>query len=664
MKGSRFKFYNPQYLEWDKVCEYLSSFAYSERVKEKLKNLKPQFGSFEESFKFLGEFREIDPDEVPIGGIEDIKEMVERAEKGGILNGKELLTIASFIRSFISIKDYIRSKKEWVKNFFELLKTMETPLQIMREVYRCIDASGNVYDTVDEELMSTRKRLIHLREVVEKVHKKMMDENPKFFQDDYITLRNERFVFPIKVEEKGWIEGIIHGRSSTGETYFIEPLELVPINNEIRECEEKINEIQNRFFSQLSRMVSEEVSVLKRMIDFCGFLEETVAKARFMKSVGGCIPEIKGDGLEVIGLKHPLLIMQGLNVVTNDVEIYPARCMVVSGPNAGGKTVLAKAVGIAVALAYSGAPVPAKYCRIGNFKGIFVETGDPQNLYFGLSTFSGHIKNLKEIYEESDGSSLIILDEAFSGTNPTEASAILISYVEELIEKGNFLLITTHSPEVMAWGEGRKDAFNYGMGLDTETFAPTYIGKKGIIGISASFQLAERLKFPHSVIEKAMKRAGKSAELQLLNEKLQRELSEIEKLRSSIIEREKKVEMREKEIEKKMETELKRAKTTMREEVRKTKEALKSILESAKKEKSIEKIKSLLSEVEKYSERCEEKHPPLSSAPSKGDVVYIPFLKKKGIVISYNDKKEIAELEIEGKKIFVPLSHLAKISED
>jgi DNA mismatch repair protein MutS2 len=660
VKGSEFKFYNPQSLEWEKVCEYIASFANSERVKEKLKKLRPDCEPPEEKFKYLYDIRELNLDEIPAGGMEDIEELVERAEKGGILKGKELLSIASFIRSFLSIKDYIRSKKEIMKNFFELLKEIEIPLEIMREVYRCIDPTGNIYDTVDEELMKLRKRVLFLKEMIEKVHKRMMEENPRFFQDDYITLRNERFVFPIKVEEKGWVDGIIHGRSSTGETYFIEPVELVPINNEIRTCEEKIEEIQSRFFAELSALVGEFGVTLKKMIVFSDLLEETVAKARFMKAVSGSIPEIKGEGISLIGLRHPLLIMQGVNVVPNDVEIYPARCMVLSGPNAGGKTVLAKAVGIAVALAYSGVPVPAESSRIGRFKGIFVETGDPQNLYFGLSTFSGHIKNLKEIYEQSEEPSLIILDEAFSGTNPGEASALLISYAEELIEKGNYVLLTTHSPEVMAWGEEREDAFNYGMGWDPERFTPTYIGKKGMIGISASFHLAERLEFPRSIIEKAKRRAGKSAELQLLYQRLEKELSEVEKMKSLLVEREKKLEMRELEVERKMDSELRKMRASLREEARKTREILKSILESAKKETSVEKIKSYIKKVEKISEEYGEKHTPLSAPPSKGDVVYIPFLKKKGTVLSYNEKKEIAEVEIEGKKIFVPFSLLAK----
>jgi len=660
VKGSVFKFYNPQSLEWERVCEYLASFANSERVREKLKKMRPDGNSPEEKFKYLHDIKGLNLDEIPAGGMEDIEELVERAHKGGILKGRELLSIAAFIRGFLSIKDYIRSKKEVMKNFFELVREIEIPLEIMREVYRCVDPAGNIYDTVDEELMKLRKRVIYLKEMVEKVHKRMMEENPRFFQDDYITLRNERFVFPIKVEEKGWVDGIIHGRSSTGETYFIEPVELVPINNEIRTCEEKIEEIQNRFFAELSALVGEAALDLKKMIEFSDLLEETVAKARFMGAVNGSIPEMKGEGIKLIGLRHPLLIMQGMNVVPNDVEIYPARCMVLSGPNAGGKTVLAKSVGIAVALAYSGVPVPAEYSRIGRFKGIFVETGDPQNLYFGLSTFSGHIKNLKEIYEQSEEPSLIILDEAFSGTNPAEASALLISYAEELIERGNYVLLTTHSPEVMAWGEEREDTFNYGMGWDPVTFTPTYIGKRGIIGISASFHLAERLEFPRTVIEKAKKRAGKSAELQLLYEKLERELSEVEKMKFVLVEREKKLEMRELEVERKVESELKKIRANLREEARRTKEILKNLLEAAKKETSVEKLRSYIQKVEKISEEYEEKHTPLSAPPSKGDVVYIPFLKKRGTVLSYNEKKEVAEVEIEGRRIFVPFSLLAK----
>jgi DNA mismatch repair protein MutS2 len=325
VKGSGFKFYNPQSLEWEKVCEYLASFANSERVKEKLKKLRPDGVSPEEKFKYLYDIKELNIDEIPAWGMEDIEDMVEMAQKGGILRGKELLSIASFIRSFISVKDYIRSKKEIMKNFFELLKDIEIPLEIMKEVYRCIDDTGNIYDSVDEELMRLRKRVIYLRDVVEKIHKRMMEENSRFFQDDYITLRNERFVFPVKVEEKGWIDGIIHGRSSTGETYFIEPMELVPVNNELRTCEEKITEIQNRFFAELSGLVGEFAFNLKKMIEFSDLLEETVAKAKFMRAVSGSIPEIKGEGIKLIGLRHPLLIMQGLNVVPNDVEIYPAK---------------------------------------------------------------------------------------------------------------------------------------------------------------------------------------------------------------------------------------------------------------------------------------------------------------------------------------------------
>ncbi len=234
----------------------------------------------------------------------------------------------------------------------------------------------------------------------------------------------------------------------------------------------------------------------------------------------------------------------------------------------------------------------------------------------------------------------------------------MISYAEELIEKGNYVLLTTHSPEVMAWGEEREEVFNYGMGWDPETFTPTYTGRKGVIGISASFPLAERLEFPLTVIEKAKKRAGKSVELQLLYEKLERKLDEVEKLKFSLLEREKEVERKEQEIERKIEIELKKIRARIKEEARRTKEILRNILETAKKETSVEKIKTFIQKVEKISEEYEERYPPLPGPPSKGDVVYIPFLKKKGVVVDYNEKKEIAELDIEGKKIFVPFSLL------
>lgn len=661
MKEREFKFYNHELLEWKKVCEFIASFASSRRVKEGIKNAMPCPGISEDDFRYLRDLLNVDVDEIPLGGNEDIKECVERAMKGGLLTGRELLSIASFIRNSISVKNYIRSKKELMENFWMLMKDVEVPLHVMRDIYACIDNQGNLYDTVDEELLKARKTILALREKVEKVHRRMYEENPRLFQDEYITIRHERFVFPIKVEEKGWVDGIIHGRSSTGETYFVEPVELVPINNEIRMQEEKVEEIHKRFFSKLSREVAEEGEKLKRMVEILELLEESIAKRKFMIAVKGCIPALRGEGLKLRGLRHPLLIMHGIEAVPNDVEMDgEARCMVVSGPNAGGKTVLLKALGTAIALAYAGFPVPCESAEIGDFSGIFIETGDPQNIYFGLSTFSGHLRNLKEIYESANGNGLILLDEAFSGTNPREADAFLTSYVEELVERKNFVIITTHSPDVMAWAETRKECFNFGMGWDPEKFSPTYRGRKGITGISASFQLAGRLNFPPSVIKRAAERAGRSAELQLLFEKFQKGLVEIEMKEALLREREVEMEKRERELRDKMEKEWKKAREKIREEIRKAKRELKEMLESARKEKKEEEIKGLMRKVEEISGKYEKPHRPLSRTPSPGEILFIPFLKTKGVVVAYNEKKETVDIEIGGKRITIPLSFLSE----
>lgn len=662
---SELKLFNIEALEWDDVRKFISSFAVFERTIKKLSQVTPLKKVSDENFIYLKDFLEIDPDEINLKGIEDIYEYVRRAEKGGLLSGVELLGVASFIRSFISLKDLLRSFSNKLTHIYSHLLSIDIPLHIMRDIYRTIDNNGNVYDTADKELPPLRRRITKLREKVEDIFKKFKEEKGRIFQDDYITIRNRRFVFPVKAGEKGWIDGIIHGKSSTEETYFIEPVELIDVNNELRMCEEKLEEIQKRIFMKLSERVKEECESLSRMLDFIILLDETLAKARFMKAISGCIPLFKkGLSLKLYGLKHPLLLKNGRKVVPNDVVVDKnTRGIVISGPNAGGKTVLLKSIGLSVALAYSGLPVPCENAEIGGIDGVCVEIGDPQNLAFGLSTFSGHLFNLKRIYEISSSRCLILLDEAFSGTNPAEGDALLMGYAEEMMERGNLIIMTTHSPEVMAWAERREDTLNYGMGYDPETLTPTYKGEVGRIGISASFDVARRMGFPDGVIVRAREKRRMESSLSELYYRLSQKEKEVEKKLSEIIIKEKSLteeicamDKREKELQEKR----KRLFKDMREEVRRVKRELKKIMEKVKKDQKANVIEKALEEVEKMERRYEDIYITLNALPEKGEEVVITSLNKKGTVNSVDRKRRIVEVDIEGRRIKVPLHLLGK----
>lgn len=444
----------------------------------------------------------------PFGGITDIKSPLHRARIGGTLNPAELLDIANTARGGRRVKRHISVLHE--DNPIPMLQ--HTADQISEHkmledaIYDCIDDQAEVMDSASAALASIRRELrsgeSRIREKMEQMIRSSSVQ--KMLQDAIVTLRNDRYVIPVKQEYRSSFGGIVHDQSGSGATLFIEPEAIVAMNNKLRELKAgELREIE-KILQKLTALASDYVEDLLINLDLLGQLDFAYAKARLAHEMKATLPRMNDRGfLKLKRGRHPLIAHD--KVVPIDVELgnnYTA--IIVTGPNTGGKTVSLKTIGLLSLMAMSGLFVPAEDgSQLCVFDAIYADIGDEQSIEQSLSTFSSHLVNIIRILKTMTSKSLVLLDELGAGTDPAEGSALAIAILEHVHAMESRIVATTHYSELKAYAFNRKGVINASMEFDVATLSPTYRLLVGVPGRSNAFAIAERLGLARSIIDHA-----------------------------------------------------------------------------------------------------------------------------------------------------------------
>ncbi len=500
-------------LEYDKLLEKVERYCKTYIGKEMLKNMVPQFQK-QAVMHLLEETKEavyliVKKSGIPIGEIPNISIWNKRLESGSALSAKGLLEVATILKITREVKEYFYENEEESLNFTILLdyfSGLYTNKNVEDKIFKTIIDENTIADSASSKLQGIRRQIKRLeQDIREKLNGIVHSSSySKYMMEQIVTIRNDRFVIPVKEEYKGQIKGFIHDISSSGSTVFIEPISVFEMNNNIAslKVEESI-EIE-RILQELSSMLYEYTINLKNNVEIIGTLDVIFAKASYSLDTEGTFPQISDDKyVNLMKARHPLIVKE--TVVPIDVSIGETyTTLVITGPNTGGKTVTLKTVGLILLMAYSGIFIPCKeQSTIYVFDHIFVDIGDEQSIKESLSTFSSHMSNIVEIVNTATSNSMILLDELGSGTDPLEGANLAISILQYFHELGVITISTTHYPELKNYCLLTDGFENASSEFNIEKLEPTYKLLIGIPGKSNAFAISKKLGLKQEILDQA-----------------------------------------------------------------------------------------------------------------------------------------------------------------
>lgn len=497
-------------LEFDKIIEMLCEFAFTDVAKQKLSDLKPYLNERDviSKTKETTEARMI-YDSVgnpPLTAMKDINKILEISEKGGMLIPEQLSNVVQFISSSRRIKAYLKKAEILNIEIAYYGQSIDGLDFLYEEIDRCI--RNNIVDNyASKELREIRRKIENVNGQIKAKLEHILRSKKEYFSDGFVSTRNGHFVLPVKKEYKHQVQGSVIDTSSTGSTYFIEPLAVSKLQDELALLKIAESNEENKILYTLSSFVDDCSAEIKLNIDAMETLDFIFAKAKLSSHMKAIPANINTNRvIKIEDGRHPLL---------NQAECVPLNFsigdgingVVITGPNTGGKTVALKTVGLISLMAQSGLHVPCKNAEICMNNAILCDIGDGQSITENLSTFSSHIKNIIKILTQTSEQSLVLLDELGSGTDPAEGMGIAIAILEELRQKQCLFVATTHYPEVKEYAKNADQLINAKMAFDKESFKPLYKLEIGEAGESCALYIAKRLGMPKRMLEIAYNEA-------------------------------------------------------------------------------------------------------------------------------------------------------------
>ncbi|MBE6609373.1 MAG: endonuclease MutS2 [Ruminococcaceae bacterium] len=497
-------------LEFDKITSLLADCAATEGAKLMAKQLSPEADIVRvkrrqgetAAAKYL-----IMKKTLPsFGAVKDVSGSIERAAKKSTLTPGELLDIASVLRTSRTLRDYIDTDPA-DETVLDIVFKRLTPNRFLEEkIFRAIPVEDFIADEASPALADIRRKIRHAQSNVrETLQKYVSGSFAKYLQESIVTVRNGRYVVPVKSEYKNEIKGLVHDTSSTGATVFIEPYGVVEANNELRELESKETREKERILASLSAdcaMYGETINLNYYNITLLAF---NFAKAEFSLRYNCSEPTINEEKFfSIEKARHPLLPQESVVPITVALG-GEYDTLVITGPNTGGKTVSLKTVGLFALMNQAGLQLPCERADVCLFDEILADIGDEQSIEQSLSTFSSHMTNIRDILQKVSRESLVLFDELGSGTDPVEGAAIAISILEEIRSYGALCAATTHYAELKEYAVNKEGVMNAGCEFDIETLRPTYRLIIGTPGRSNAFAISERIGISKKIIERAEK---------------------------------------------------------------------------------------------------------------------------------------------------------------
>jgi len=494
-------------LEFDKLLTMVAAAAASEPGRNAVIALQPstQPDEVRERLRATAELVELrgHAGELPIGEFTDLRDLIMAAAPDrAVLEGAALVSVRDFVLTARHVSAFLRSRVDPYPHVDALAQNLVAPRELADSLLSALADDGGILDDASPELHRLRHRLRDGRIDLEtRLGRALNTAGMEQFVSDYIvTVRNRRFVLPLKLNYSEKLEGIVQDRSVSGETLFVEPLWAIELNNRLMMLEREAEAEERRILSALTAMVRGYARELRMTFDAMVALDALNARAVFARRVAGVEPEIVEGELDLNGARHPLLTAS-IAVVPIDVRIRSDRHgIVISGPNTGGKTVALKTIGLLSLMAQSGILVPAVSARIPVFAGIFVDIGDEQSIENNLSTFAAHIVNLRDIAARFAAPALVILDEPGGGTDPIEGAALAIGLMNYFRARDCILAIATHSTAVKLHAYSSGDFEAAAVDFDAAKLTPLYRLKAGTIGESYGLAVARRLGLPEEIL--------------------------------------------------------------------------------------------------------------------------------------------------------------------
>lgn len=502
-----------QDLGWSQILDALASRTQTPRGRELALALSFKDGraQVQASLDIIEEARQLLRRQLPmpVGGLQDIRLLVDRAQKGAILNAPELQQCAQVARGAGQVRRFVTGLAEDVPLLAGWAQRLTNLGPLASRIDGCLEPSGTLRDDASVELAEHRARARSLHTRIKSQLQERL-EQPEFLhllQDNYYSVRNDRYVVPVKANFRSQVPGIVHNASQSGQTIFVEMDELVPLGNELTIAQSLAAEEELRVLGELSEEVANYGDALLKNAEVLADLDLVQASGRLAEDLDCAPPQLvePTEPLALLDARHPLLLLQGKKVIANTIELRDNQwALVISGPNAGGKTVAMTTVGLCTLMTWAGLPVPA---RIGSVvplvRGLSCSVGDAQDLHRDLSTFTAHLTAISDILHHAGPGWLALVDEIAGGTDPVEGAAIATATLEYLVERQVRVMVTTHLEAVKAYGVTDPRFVNGRVGLDPHTLRPTFHLELGVAGVSKAIEVAAQVGLPTAVVEKA-----------------------------------------------------------------------------------------------------------------------------------------------------------------
>jgi DNA mismatch repair protein MutS2 len=676
-----------QVLEFGKILDLLVARARTSVGRERAAGLAPldDIDALRHRLEVISAFKQILTEDGPLSleGVHDIRPQLKRSGvEGSLLEPEDLLRVMETSRAMAQVGSTLARYHDRLPLASEEAGGMTATPGLVEVIARSIEENGQVSDRATPRLGEIRKRMGRIRNQLRRHLEKYLESSAleEARQEDLITLRNGRFVIPVKAERRRRVPGIVHDRSASGATVFVEPLDTVDLNNELHELEAEERAQIRKVLANLTSMVAETAPTLERNLEIAGQVDLDLAAARMSVDLRSEPPVLNRTGvIRICAGRHPMLegsVSGGDGAaVPLDLEVGTGnRALVITGPNMGGKTVALKTVGILTLMAQSGLHVPSgEGTELAVFDKVYADIGDEQSIEQSLSTFSSHLSHLVRVLEHADDRTLVLLDELGAGTDPEEGVALGISILETLAERDSRVMATTHHGAFKIFAEDHPWLENASLEFDLETGRPTYRFRMGIPGPSRGLDMAASQGIPAGVLDRARSLMGSERlRLEALLTDLESRLAEVDWERSRVSTEREALEERNRSLEKRLRGVRKEEKELRDKAVE---EASRVVAEARKLvEKTVAEvraqgadrtsIKGARARLDEAARTLDAERKPEASGPAVvpgiGETVWISTLDKQGVVVADPDSSGHVTVQSGKLRLRVPLETLSR----
>ncbi|HHL39605.1 MAG TPA: endonuclease MutS2 [Deltaproteobacteria bacterium] len=668
-------------LEYGLVLEAVASHASSVQAASSIRDLRPMAdpAAMEEAYASVAELSALldAGGRLPLGGLRDVRGPLSRCvPEGACLPPEELLDIRYTLETAVGLRAVVDADfRGLCPRAAALIGTLSDQRDLLRRLDGAVDEKGGVKDTASRRLLSIRGEIRRTMERSRSLIAEMArsERCRDALADDLYSVRDDRYVLMVKAGPHASFPGVVHGRSASGLTYFIEPMQMVELNNRLAILRRDESAEVMRILRELTAAVAAVKSEIEADIAVMVELDRLQAKALFGRAVDGVVPVLRTDGsVSLRGARHPLLVFREAEgkgrAVPIDMELEPhVAVLVISGANTGGKTVSLKTLGLLTLLAQSAVPVPAAPgSALSVFGRLWADIGDRQSIVSDLSTFSAHLRRTARILDGAGPSTLVLIDEIGVGTDPAEGSALALSVLEELASRGAKTVVTTHLNLLKAHAQTDPAFENCAVLFDEEAMRPLYALRRGVPGPSLGLAVALKYGLPQEVVERAKERlaGGEGAfveSVRLLEEekervaRLEARLRELEARRSEAVERFRRERRRLVErLRRRLEQDAERART----EIRRVTEELRGTATRGEAERASKLVRRALGSFAPAPEGRDER----SYRPRPGDWVEVTGTGRRGEVTAVDDGARRADVAVGGLKVRLAWSRLKKVA--